>query len=179
MKLRIAFILLTVLLVGCVAHIAAQETTDAAQTVENLRTQLSNVQDQEAELKIRQDQLNIDSQPENIERYFNGAGSTRPEELREARRRQLQIEKDRVTTKLEQLAARRVRLEAAVATAQARVYQQSAAGAAILQNDQTRGAYLLTAARIMVGCAVLLVFLGGLAAFLVISRGRRLRNRVI
>jgi hypothetical protein len=174
MKLRIAFMLLTLSLLGCVAHLAAQEANDDAQSLENLRVQLSNVQDQEAELKIRLDQVNFDSKPENIERYFNGVGSTRPEELRESRRRQLQTEKDRVITKLDQLSASRSRLEAAVARAQAELYQQqSAAGMAILQNGQHRSAYLLTAMRVLVGIGLLLVFLGGLASLLVIRRRRR------
>ncbi len=173
MKLRIAFMLLTLLLLGCVVHLAAQEANDDAQSLENLRVQLSNVQDQEAELKIRLDQLNFDSKPENIERYFNGVGSTRPEELRESRRRQLEAEKHRVITKLDQLSASRSRLEAAVARAQAELYQQSAAGMAILQNGQDRSAYLLTAMRVLVGIGLLLVFLGGLASLLVIRRRRR------
>ena len=174
MKLRIAFILLTTLMLTCALRVSAQESSDATQTLENLRTQLSNVQDREADLKIRLEQLNFDLRPENIERYFNGTGSTRPEELRESRRRQLQTEKDRVVAQLEQLAASRGRLEAAVANAQARAYQQSALGTAALQPDKVQNAPLLTLARVLIGSAALFIVLGSLALRLVIRRRRNL-----
>ena len=172
MKLRIAFILLTTLVLVYDVGVSAQETNDAAQTLENLRGQLSDVQNQEADLKIRLEQLDIDLKPENIERYFSSVGSTRPEELRESRRRQLQIEKDRVAAQIEQLASRRVRLEAAITNAQARAFQQSALGATVLQPDQDRGTRLLTFARVLAGIVVLFVVIGSLVLRLVIRRRR-------
>src|SRR5437773_1424521 len=101
MKLRIAFILLTTLMLAYAMRVSAQESTDANQALENLRAQLSDVEDKAADLKIRLEQLDFDLKPENIERHFNGFGSTRPEELRESRRRQLKTEKDRVLAQLE------------------------------------------------------------------------------
>ena len=169
MKFRIAFILLTTLVLVYAARVSAQESSDAGQTIEALRAQLSSLQDHEADRKIRLEQLNFDLKPENIERYFNGIGSTRPEELRESRRRQLQTEKDRVVAQLEQLAASRGRLEKAITSSQAQAYQQSALGAATLQRDQNR-AQLLTVTRVLVGIVALFAVLGGLALSLLIRR---------
>ena len=171
MKFRIAFILLTILVLVYAARVSAQESSDAAQTIEGLRAQLSSLQDHEADRKIRLEQLNFDLKPENIERYFNGIGSTRPEELRESRRRQLQTEKDRVVAQLEQLAASRGRLEKAITSSQAQAYQQSALGAATLQRDQNR-AQLLTVTRMLVGIVALFAVLGGLTLSLLIRRRR-------
>jgi hypothetical protein len=98
------------------------------QTAESLREQLKEVQAKEAELKVRAKQLEENLKPENIDRSLAGIGSTRPEELRELRRRQLNIEEASVLTQLEQLATRRVRLESAILTADTAAYQQSAQG---------------------------------------------------
>jgi len=64
--------------------------------------------------------------PENIEHSLAGVGSTRPEELREARRRQLSIERDGVVAQLKTAETSRTRLEAALANAEVLAYQQSA-----------------------------------------------------
>jgi len=64
--------------------------------------------------------------PENIERSLAGVGSTRPEELREQRRRQLSIQRDGVLAQLQTIETSRTRLEAAVANAEVLAYQQSA-----------------------------------------------------
>lgn len=105
---------------------AAQDASSAAQTAEKLRAQLREVQAKEAELQTRAKQLEEGLKPENIERSLAGVGSTRPEELRELRRRQLNIEKTSVLTQLEQLAAQRARLETAITTADNAAYHQSA-----------------------------------------------------
>ncbi len=124
MKLIIVLILLVSFLHA--ADVLAQETPSAAETAENLRTQLRDVQAHEAELQLRVQQLDWDLKPENIERYFVGVGTTRPEELREQRRRQLQIEKDGMLAQLDQLAASRLNLEASISAADAQAYHQSA-----------------------------------------------------
>jgi chromosome segregation ATPase len=95
-------------------------------SVENLRSQLSDVQKKEEELQARVRQIEEDLRPENIERYFALNGSTRPEELREQRRRQLENQRATVQAQLDQLAQSRVRLEASIATAEAAAYRQSA-----------------------------------------------------
>src|SRR3954463_15562865 len=125
MKLRTILILVSSMLLLLAGSIFAQQPNDAAQNLQDLRAQLNDVQNRQAELKIRLEQLNYDLKPENIERFFNGYGSTRPEELREARRKQLQLEKDRVVAQLDQLASSAIQLETAITNEQARAYQQS------------------------------------------------------
>jgi chromosome segregation ATPase len=167
-----AVILLAAFVALLAVRVPAQEPSSAADRLENLRSQLSDVQDNEAELKIRLEQLDFDLKPENIERHFNGYGSTRPEELRESRRRQLQTEKDRRIAQLEQLASSRGRLETAITSTEAEIYQQSALGAAGLNRGQNRNSSLLSLARTLLGIAVLFVVVGGLV-FRVVIRQRR------
>ncbi|MDX6694708.1 MAG: hypothetical protein QOF02_2311 [Blastocatellia bacterium] len=106
---------------------SGQQTAGSAQdAAAALRSQLADVQAKETELQTRERQLDEDLRPENIERSFAGVGSTRPEDLREQRRRQLEGEKARVSVQLEQLAQSRTRLEAAIARADAEAYRRSA-----------------------------------------------------
>src|SRR6266403_4180025 len=72
-----------------VVHVTAQERTQ--ERAANLSAQLVETQAKQAELQIRLQQLEEDLKPENIERSLAGVGSTHPEELREARRRELEI----------------------------------------------------------------------------------------
>jgi chromosome segregation ATPase len=95
-------------------------------TVETLRSQLSDAQKRDEQLQARLKQIEEDMKPENIEKVFALNGSTRPEELREQRRRQLETERTNVRAQLDQLAQSRVRLETAIATAEAAAYRQSA-----------------------------------------------------
>jgi uncharacterized membrane-anchored protein YhcB (DUF1043 family) len=148
----------------------AQSDNNASETFQNLRVRLDEVQNKEAELKIRLEQLDFELKPENIERHFNGYGSTRPEELREARRRQLQIEKDHVRVQLEQLASDRSRLVVAINNAEARLYQQSAQGSAALRPDQNWRGKLFTTARGLIALSVFLMVVGSLALRVAIRR---------
>jgi membrane protein involved in colicin uptake len=105
----------------------AQPST-AAESAEKLRAQLLDVQTKEEDLKARAQQLDEALKPENIERSLAGVGSTKPEELRETRRRQLQIERDGIASQLKVLETSRLHLEAAIRDADARAYQESARG---------------------------------------------------
>ena len=104
----------------------AQERNNAAVAVDALRVQLIEVQEKEGSLRLRAQQLEEVLKPENIERVFAGIGSTRPEELREGRRRQLTIERDNVKAQLKLVELTKERLETAVAAAEGRAYQESA-----------------------------------------------------
>lgn len=121
---RISSLLLLLLTFSMTA--SAQEPTTAAESTEKLRAQLLEVQGKEEALRMRVQQLEESLKPENIERSLAGVGSTRPEELRESRRRQLTIERDGVLAQLKTLEASRQRLEAAIANADALAYQESA-----------------------------------------------------
>lgn len=89
----------------------------AEQRAENLRAQLRDVQEKEANLQSRKDQLDYDLKPENIERSVAAYGSTHPEDERDARRRALENEKSRVQSQLDLMATSRQRLESAIASA--------------------------------------------------------------
>jgi hypothetical protein len=128
MKVGLSLILLALFLLVFASGVLAQNATDDVIKAEKLRLQLIEVQTKEAELQNRALQLNEDLKPENIERALAGIGSTKPEELREQRRRQLQTEKESVLAQLQQLAKTRTDLEAAILNADAEAYQQSAQG---------------------------------------------------
>jgi hypothetical protein len=119
---------LMVFVLVCVTAALAQAPNGNAQSVEGLRAQLLDLEAKEAALQARKRQLDEDLLPENIERSMALTGSTRPEELREQRRRQLEAEKARVRAQLDLLATSRARLETAIATAEAtEAYRQGVA----------------------------------------------------
>ncbi len=139
----------------------ANDPPTAAEESATLRLQLVEVQEKEGELQNRVLLLDENLKPENIERALAGVGSTRPEELREQRRRQLENEKKSTLEQLEQLAASRARLEAAIANADALAYQQSARGFPLDQAElksirSTRG-LLIAGGVALVGISVLLL----------------------
>ena len=93
----------------------------AEQRAENFRAQLRDVLDKESALQARLEQIDYDLRPESIQMRAALVGTLRPDEVREAIRRQLESEKARVRKQLDQLASSRVRLEAAVASAETEV----------------------------------------------------------
>ena len=134
MKFTFSLILLVALVPMLITEAAAQSASSAAQSVAELQAQLADVQAKENELQARARQLDEDLKPENIERSLAGVGSTRPEELREQRRRQLMIERDGVRAQLNLLATSGERLESAIRRAEGFAYQESAEGFATPQN---------------------------------------------
>lgn len=142
MKRALALVLFMVVIAAFSPGAAAQDSSSAASTestIETLRVQLLDAQGKEAELQAREQQLNEALKPENIERSLAGIGSTRPEELREAQRRQLTIERDGVRAQLKLVATSRERLESVIRTAETRAYQQSADGGSPLLNQASAG----------------------------------------
>lgn len=89
----------------------------AEQRAETMRAQLRDVQEKEANLQARREQVDFDLQPENIERSVATYGTTHPEEARDARRRSLESEKTRVQAQLDLMTTSRQRLESAIASA--------------------------------------------------------------
>jgi hypothetical protein len=123
----------------CASRIFAQDPpTTPSEAAADLHARLVEVQAREAERHARLNQLDEALQPQNIERSLAGIGSTRPEELREQRRRELTIERDGVRRQLDLLANSRVRLESAIQDADNRAYQQSAQGFVLNQIKATR-----------------------------------------
>lgn len=125
MRQRVGLITFLLLLTFSGA-VQAQQTTSAAERAEKLRAQLLEVQTKEDALRARAEELDEALKPENIERSLAGIGSTKPEELRESRRRNLQKQRDGVEAQLTVLETSRLRLESAILDADARAYQQSA-----------------------------------------------------
>ena len=100
--------------------------SSAKETAANLRLQLSEVQIRKAEAQALDEQLQEDMRPENIERSFAGFGSVHPERLRELRRRQLELTRDRLRIELDELDRNQTCLEAAIGEADTFAYWQSA-----------------------------------------------------
>src|SRR5688572_7685281 len=92
MRFRVQILLFLAICLTITAQVAAQ-VPSGAQRVDKLPSQLAETRAKEAELEARLRQLDENIKPENIERSLAGVGSTRPEELREQRRRQLSIER--------------------------------------------------------------------------------------
>ena len=125
----------TLLLGGLFATTILAQTS-AQEMAANFRVQLSEVQVRQAEMQAWDEQLEEDLKPENIERSLAGIGSTRPELLREQRRRQLEIARARVRVQLDELDRSHARLETAIAEADVEAYWQSA-GIAIGTSQRT------------------------------------------
>lgn len=98
-----------------------ERLTRAEQRAENLRTQQVDVESKLADLQSKLEAVEYSLKPEIIERAAAGYGSTRPEEAREARRRQLENEKMRLQAQIRILETSRSRLEQSLATADAEV----------------------------------------------------------
>ena len=162
MKSHLRLFLLAGLVILCPLQNRAQDKHSVAETVENLKLQLIDVKAREDELKLRVQQLDENLKPGNIERALAGVGSTKPEELREQRRRQLTIERTGVVAKLDETTALRSRLEASLAAAEVEAYQQSAKGSTAVQNQMLGSQYLLTNRWLLLA---LLVVVAGIGIF--------------
>jgi DNA repair exonuclease SbcCD ATPase subunit len=99
----------------------------AQENVATLRAQLNEIETKRSELQTRLQRLEESLKPENIEHGLAGVGSSHPEELREQRRRELEIERNGVKAQLALLETSHARLETAIAQAEAEAYRQSAA----------------------------------------------------
>jgi hypothetical protein len=158
---KVRFGLVLILLLGALStsRILAQDQLGTpAEAAADLRARLVVVQSREADLKARLNQLDEALKPENIEQAFAGIGSTRPEELREQRRRELTIEKDGVLRQLDLLATSRSRLETAIQVADNRAYQQSAQGFSANQVDALRSS--VNPRRLVIASAAFFLLLG-------------------
>ena len=114
----------------------------AEQRSAQLRAELRDVQAKKAELEAHLEDVEFASKPENIERATAGYGTTRPEELREQRRKQLESEKDRVQKQLAQFATSEERLQQAIGTSDAEVdrlqKKLDAADQSAIENAKTK-----------------------------------------
>ena len=119
-------VIVFVFAVALIASELALAQNTAQDKAANLRAQLTEVESKQTELQTRLQKLEEDLKPEKIAANLAGVGSTKPEELREQRKRQLEIERNGVKAQLDLLATSRTRLETAIARADAEAYRQSA-----------------------------------------------------
>ena len=93
----------------------------AEQRSEQLRSQLLDTETKMADAEAKLEQIEYALKPENIDRATQGYGSTRPEEARDTRRRQLENERNRLRAQFKILETSKARLEVATANADAEV----------------------------------------------------------
>jgi chromosome segregation ATPase len=103
------------------ALVDLERLSRAEQRAEAFRAQLRDVYAKEAELQARLEQIEYDIKPESIERSTAFYGTTRPDEARETRRRQLESERTRLQSQLNLMTTSRTRLESAIALADTEV----------------------------------------------------------
>jgi DNA repair exonuclease SbcCD ATPase subunit len=97
-----------------------ERLTRAEQRAESLRAQQVDVESKLADLQSKQEQIDYQLRPENIERAA-GYGTLHPEDARDARRRQLEGERARALAQIKILETSRTRLETSVETADTEV----------------------------------------------------------
>ena len=122
-----------------------ERLTRAEQRSESLRSQQLDAETKLADLQSQLDQIEYALKPENIERVTSGYGTTRPEDARDSRRRQLESEKARLQVQIRLLETSRTRLETAVGNADAEVdmlrrrLQQHDAAPTVVESQPVRG----------------------------------------
>ncbi len=114
----------------------------AEQRSSQLRAEQRQVQTRIGELEVRLEDVEFALKPENVERATQVYGTTRPEEVRAQRKKQLETERDRVQKQLEQLRASDVHLTQAIATSDAEVdrlqKKLDAADRSAIENAKTK-----------------------------------------
>jgi chromosome segregation ATPase len=114
----------------------------AEQRSSQLRTELRDVQAKKADLEAHLEQVEYDLKPENIERSVAGYGTTRPEELRAQRKKQLENERNRTRQQIDLLAGSEGRIQQAIATSDVELdrlqKKLEASDKAAIQNAQTQ-----------------------------------------
>ena len=114
------------LLILPVTAIGVCAQTPAAERASDLRERLLEVQSQKEDMEARLKELEEELKPENIEKSLAGVGSTRPEDLRELRRKELDVEKTTIKNQLQRLTENEKRLEARLLQADAAAYHEGA-----------------------------------------------------
>src|SRR6185369_12350926 len=114
----------------------------AEQRSSQLRTEQREVQAKIGELEVRLEDVEFALKPENVERATAVYGTTRPEEIRAQRKKQLETERERVQRQLEQLRASDAHLTEAIATSDAEVdrlqKKLDAADRSAIENSKTK-----------------------------------------
>jgi hypothetical protein len=169
MRNKLGLIILTILLSTSFA--LGQQSMTAVEKLEKLRFELIDVQGKEENLRAWAQQLDEDIKPENIARSLAGVGSTKPEELRESRRLQLELEKKKVLEQLEAVVATRASLEAEIRTTEVQAYHDSAKQAPADINQSFMSSLPGTRSLLIGGAGSVFALMAGVILFI-----RRLRK---
>lgn len=114
----------------------------AEQRSSQLRAEQRDVQAKIGELEVRLEDVEFALKPENVERATAVYGTTRPEEIRAQRKKQLETERERVQRQLEQLRSSDAHLTEAIATSDAEVdrlqKKLDAADRSAIENSKTK-----------------------------------------
>jgi len=114
----------------------------AEQRSSQLRAEQRDVQAKIGELEVRLEDVEFALKPENVERATAVYGTTRPEEIRAQRKKQLETERERVQRQLEQLRAGDAHLTQAIATSDAEAdrlqKKLDAADRSAIENSKTK-----------------------------------------
>ncbi len=116
MRKKVAF-MSTVLVFAFAWAVVAQDIC-TENPVATLKQQLLDIESRETQLRLRLEELDEELKPERIECAVAGIGSTRPEELREHRRKMLTIERNGLQAQLDLLEESRARVESAITSAE-------------------------------------------------------------
>ena len=172
MKISVGFILMTLILV-LAGSVAAQNQASKEDTAANLRQQLIELDTKETQLRLRLEELEEALKPESIERALAGIGSTRPEELREHRRKLLTIERNGLQSQLKLIEESRTRTESAITAAQNAsylTYSQPAPTPSIQMALMPNGKTVLSGLRTIFLAVSVLIFLIGALVSIVVGR---------
>lgn len=114
---RSIYVLIVFLILSTSHTLYAQDAATpivATEHLEKLRAQLRDVKAKEATLQERVRQLDVELQPDNLQRAVSRIPSLNPGELRDERQRQLEGEKTKAQEQLTSLADSRVTLEGTI-----------------------------------------------------------------
>ena len=145
MKLILRYSILAFLFFMISAAVWAQDSASlvpSSERLDKLRLQLSEMKTLEAGLQDRIRSLDIDLQPDNLQRAINQFGTLSADALREQRRRLLENEKARITDQLRLVSDSVVSLEKTIGLAEIEIARMKAAIATAAQNagDNSRTA---------------------------------------
>ena len=113
----------------------------AEQRSSQLRGELRDVQAKKGDLEAHLEMVENDLKPENIERAVAGYGTTRPEELRAQRQKQLENDRTRTRQQIDQLTASENNIQQAIAVSDVEIdrlqKKMEAADKAAIENAKT------------------------------------------
>lgn len=164
-----------VIALGLASTAVAQKRSAREVSTAALKQQLLDIESKETPIRMRLEELDEQLKPGSIERELAGIGSTRPEELREHRRKLLTIERNGLQTQLDLWEQERARIEAEIAAT-----ETQAAPSEPMTQMSLRELRLakLPLEKLLVAIAMVPPLTSGLILLLAGACARRRRNKV-